>query len=97
MLDLISFYNWTHTLNQILLFYVRYKVQRASTEYSTNILVIYVFFAGKRAILGFVLIDNGAQGLNIVFKNQEIWILIPIRNLDNSVSFQYHIQSGEDV
>lgn len=42
MLDLISFYNWTHTLNQILLFYVRYDVQRASAEYSTNILVIYV-------------------------------------------------------
>lgn len=57
MLDLISFYNWTHTLNQILLFYVRYKVQRASAEYSKNILVIYVL-CSKRADIGFVLIDN---------------------------------------
>ena len=57
----------------------------------------YMFFAGKRAVLGFVLINNGAQGLNIVLKNQEIWVLIPILNLDNSVSFRYHIQSGEDV
>lgn len=57
----------------------------------------YMFFAGKRAILGFVLIDNWAQGLNIVLKTQEIWVLIPTLNLDNSVSFLYHIQSGEDV
>lgn len=61
----------------------------------------YVFSADKKAVFGFVLIDNGAQGLNIILKiiiqKLRMWVLIPVLNLDNSVNVLYHIQNGEDL
>lgn len=98
MLDLISFHNWTQTLNQIPKSDTKLMESQQNTVQTFS---SYVFSADKKAGFGFVLIDNGAQGLNIILKiiiqKLRMWVLIPILNLDNSVNVLYHIQNGEDI
>lgn len=65
MLDLISFYNGTQTLNQIPMLDTKLMEPQQNT---VQTFLSYVFSADKKAVFGFVLIDNGAQGLNIILK-----------------------------